>query len=69
VYIHCPHNIEELKEGFPEYVARIPLEMLHLIIGNMHGRSGHTCAETEVILRISSSRNKQKAMSFMIAYL
>jgi hypothetical protein len=38
VYIHRPHNIEELKERIHEKVAGIPLEMLCRVMGNTRGR-------------------------------
>jgi hypothetical protein len=35
VYIHRPHNIEELKERIREKIAGINLEMLRRVMGNM----------------------------------
>jgi hypothetical protein len=38
VYAHCPQNIAELKLGIREEIARVPVEMLCRVMGNMHSR-------------------------------
>jgi hypothetical protein len=39
VYTHGSHSIEEPEERIHEEIAGICSEMLHHVMGNMHGRS------------------------------